>query len=107
MIEQSLVEINERLERIEATLSTGNAPAAGGTDFLDVDGVVARYSLKKSTLYDLTHRKKLPHYKIGKKIFFKISEIELIIEGGRIMTAAQIASQAATAAMKPPKGKRG
>jgi excisionase family DNA binding protein len=45
---------------------------------------LSRYlGIKSSTLYAMVGEKKIPHYKIGRLVRFKRSEIELWMEGNR------------------------
>ena len=46
------------------------------TDFLTIDELCALLKLKKHYIYDLTHRRKIPYYKIGRHLRFKLDEIE-------------------------------
>ena len=39
--------------------------------------------IKASTIYSLTEQKRIPHYKIGRLIRFKKSEIDLWMEGNK------------------------
>ena len=45
------------------------------TVYLDAKGVSELFSMPRSTIYDLTHRGHLPHFKIGRSIRFKQSEV--------------------------------
>ena len=64
-------------------------------EVLTVDEVCQYTGLSKSTLYKLTHRREIPHFKPhGKLIFFNRREVEEWLQGGRVATAAQIAGEA-------------
>lgn len=43
------------------------------------------FGLKKSYIYKMLHEKSLPHYKpFGKKVFFKLNEINEILEVSKV-----------------------
>ncbi len=42
--------------------------------------------LRKGTLYNLTSRKEIPHYKVGNRIFFRETDLRTWFEGKRIRT---------------------
>lgn len=47
---------------------------------LTVEEVMELTSIKRGTLYKLTSKRKIPHFKIGKKIIFKRDEVMEFIE---------------------------
>jgi excisionase family DNA binding protein len=52
---------------------------------------VAEYmSISKSTLYGLTAQREIPHFKRGKKIYFKKSELDQWITSNRVKTRKEI-----------------
>jgi len=56
---------------------TTNPPNGGQSPkFLDMDGVVSVYGIKKGTLYKLTAKKEIPCFKVGKKIRFCVEHLE-------------------------------
>ncbi len=60
-------------------------PSLGGLDLaVEVTG------LQKPTLYALVHRRQIPFYKRGKKLYFKREELEAWIEEGRKATVKEI-----------------
>ncbi len=65
-------------------------PSLGGLDLaVEVTG------LKKPTLYSLVHRRVIPFFKQGKKLYFKREDLEAWIEEGRKATVGEIAREAA------------
>ncbi|WP_157776687.1 helix-turn-helix domain-containing protein [Flavobacterium crassostreae] len=42
---------------------------------MDIDEVASFVELSKATVYGLTHKRKIPHFKVGKRLCFKKSEI--------------------------------
>ena len=54
------------------------------TDYLTIDELCDKLKLKKSYIYELTHMKKIPHYKVGRHLRFNWKEIEKWLEINRI-----------------------
>ena len=52
--------------------------------------------LSKGHLYRLTSERQIPHYKKNRKLYFKKSELEAWLLADRVLTAAEIDSQATT-----------
>ncbi len=52
-------------------------------EFIPIDEVSQYLGIKTSTLYAMVGEKKIPHYKVGRLVRFKRSEIELWMEGNR------------------------
>lgn len=52
--------------------------------------------IKPQTLYGLTHRQQVPHYKTGKKLRFKKDELLKYLEDGRRSTSKENAALAET-----------
>lgn len=76
-------EITERLDRIEETLAKICAALEQerGDEVLDIDGAVKLTGLSKSAIYGKTswvegQPPAIPHYKRGKRLYFKRSELE-------------------------------
>ena len=45
-------------------------------ELICIDDLCRILKLKKSYVYLLTHEKKIPHYKLGRQLRFKLSDIE-------------------------------
>lgn len=67
---------------------------SGGTDqqasvemLLTVDEVCAVLKLDRTTIYQMTYRKQIPHYKIANRLRFKLSEILVWISSRRVAVA--------------------
>jgi len=50
---------------------------------IDIDQAASIVKLKRSTLYALTSRRKIPHYKRGGKLYFDYSELIDWLRSGR------------------------
>ncbi|HOR77598.1 MAG TPA: helix-turn-helix domain-containing protein [Anaerolineaceae bacterium] len=63
--------------------------------FLSTDQACEFLHVKKSYLYQLVHKKKIPHYKpLGSKILFDQQELENFILKGRVDTRDELESKA-------------
>lgn len=63
-------------------------------ELMDVKQVSVLLNLARATVYEKTSLRVLPHYKKGKKILFKRSEILAWMESGRIDIAPDSRQQA-------------
>ena len=68
-------------------------------DILDVKQAAEFLRLKITTLYEKTSEKTIPHFKKGKKLYFKRDELQEWVLEGKVKTNDEIESQAATYAM--------
>ena len=63
--------------------------------YLSLDGACNYLSLSKATLYSWTSKKiNLPFHKIGRKLLFKVSDLNEFIESNRIAPMSEIKQQA-------------
>jgi excisionase family DNA binding protein len=60
----------------------------------DIDLAIEVTYLKESTLYALVHRRGIPFFEKGKKLYFKREELETWIEAERKATAEKFAQEA-------------
>lgn len=86
-LKQALSEIlNERI-----THSKPDIP-----DILDVKQAAHFLRLQVTTLYEKTSQKTIPHFKKGNKLYFNRKELQAWVEEGKIKTADELQSQAAS-----------
>ena len=58
----------------------------GGLDLaVDITGLARR------TIYKLTHRREIPHRRVGGRLYFRRTELEAWIDAGRRRTVAEVA----------------
>ena len=69
-------------------------------DILDVKQAAEFLRLKITTLYEKTSEKTIPHFKKGKKLYFKRDELQAWVLDGKVKTNDEIESQAASYAMR-------
>jgi excisionase family DNA binding protein len=65
-------------------------------EILDVKQASDFLRLKITTLYEKTSEKTIPHFKKGNKLYFKRDELDTWVQEGKVSTANEIESQAAT-----------
>lgn len=71
------------LKAIKSVMQEKEKPAK---EIMTVKEVAEFLNKKESTIYSYTHFKKIPHYKKGKSLFFKRSEIEKWRDNGKQLT---------------------
>ena len=62
-------------------------------DVLGVAGVTAYLKLSKATEYKLTMERQIPHYKMGKKLYFRKDELDNWINKGKVKTQEEISAE--------------
>ena len=62
--------------------------------YLSLEEAADYLSYTKSSLYQFTSKRLIPHYKFGRKILFKVSELNDFIEKHRIAPKSEIKQQA-------------
>ncbi len=99
--------IIEKLDNIE-TLIRSNLKNDNGTktitEVLNLKQAAEYVSLSKSAIYKKTSERGIPHFKQGKKLYFKRSELDDWMTGLKISTKEEIEKQANEYIMK--KGRR-
>jgi excisionase family DNA binding protein len=87
-------EINARLDALAVdvralksrTMNDKPTDEIGGLDLaVNITGLARR------TIYKLTHRREIPHRRVGGRLYFRRSELEQWIDAGRRRTVAEVA----------------
>ena len=65
-------------------------------EIMNVDEVAAFLFISKSTLYKFVMNRKIPHFKVGGKLYFKRSDLMGWIQEGKVKTMAEIQNEAST-----------
>lgn len=97
--------ILERLDRIEKaieTLNTGGA-IAQMNDPMDIKELAAYLKMSVSAIYKFTSSDTIPHYKNGKRLYFKKEEINEWIFSNKIKTTDDIEKEANEYIRKNPR----
>lgn len=71
------------LEALEEYFAAQSTPVTQN-EFIDVAQASTLLNLARATIYEKTWLKQLPHYKKGKKIMFKKSELVEWMESGKV-----------------------
>ena len=97
--------ILERLDSIEKAIQNLNRiePKAPVNELLDAVQVASYLKVTKSAIYKLTSTSEIPHYKNGKKLYFKKSDIDEWIFSKRIKTHNDIEKEAMEYLRKNPR----
>lgn len=82
--------IDERFDRLEA------ATLIGVKTMLTAEEAAAYTGYALKGIYDLTHRKRIPHYKKNGKLYFKKTELDAWMTEDRVMTEKELNSRATT-----------
>lgn len=92
--------IIEKLNNIENLLKSyrlqdnSKVLQVGSPEILNLDQATEYLSLSKSTLYKFTSQREIPHFKKGKKIYFRKKELDDWLTQLRIATKDEIEQEA-------------
>ena len=84
--------ILERLDRIEKAIEnlSTNGPSVNANDPMDIKALSAYLKTSPSAIYKFTSEGSIPHYKNGKRLYFKKEEINDWIFTTKVNTAYDI-----------------
>lgn len=89
--------INERLDKIEKLLKNINDKIVGNTGsntslptIMNVEQIADYLNLTKPTIYGLVHKREIPHFKKGKRLYFDKENINQWILEGKVSTRKDI-----------------
>lgn len=85
-----------RLDSIERAIERIKIPTQIQVvnELMDMKEVVLYLKISSSAIYKLTSSNRIPHYKNGKKVYFKKSEIDEWVFANRIKTMDEIEDEA-------------
>lgn len=88
--------ILERLDRIEKAIEKLNTtgPVAPANTPMDIKDLAEYLKMSVSAIYKLTSSSEIPHYKSGKRLYFKKEDINEWIFSRRIKTNDDIEKEA-------------
>jgi excisionase family DNA binding protein len=97
--------ILERLDRIEKAIAALNAtnPIQINNAPMDIKDLSEYLKLSVSAIYKLTSTSEIPHYKSGKRLYFKKEDIDEWIFSHRIKTRDDIEKEAMEYLRKNPR----
>jgi excisionase family DNA binding protein len=86
--------ILEKLNSIEKAIEKLNTVSIEDQEFMNIEQVSSFIGLAKPTVYGLIHDRKIPHFKAGKRLLFKKSEVVDWITSTRVKTKQEIEQMA-------------
>ena len=95
---QHLINDVEEIKHLLLNQSASPKPApkelGAEKDFLNVTGVAELLGFKKGTVYNLTHKQEIPHFKRGGRVYFDKKEVDDWIRANRRKTVQQLKEEA-------------
>src|SRR5436190_2220623 len=82
--------LEKAVERLSASSNINDASSNRNDEFMNIEQVANFVGLSKDTIYGLTHKKLIPHFKTGKKLYFNKAEIADWISSKRVKTNQEI-----------------
>lgn len=89
--------IMRKLDSIESLLRNASVPdkqLGSVAEVFNLNQASEYVSLSKSAIYKKTSERNIPHFKKGKKLYFKRSELDVWLTENKISTNAEIEMQA-------------
>jgi excisionase family DNA binding protein len=80
-------------EVVKETLRSEMPRIQNGNALITVQEAASLLNLAVNTLYEKTSEKLIPHYKYGKKLLFKKSELLAWVESRKVQTISEIRSE--------------
>ena len=90
-------------ESLREILAEGGFQSGNESTLINIQEAAALLNLAVATVYEKTSEKLIPHYKHGKKIMFKKSELLAWVESRRVKTIHEIRKEAASQMLKARK----
>ena len=87
-------EITARLDALAVDVRALKSRTANDKPADEIGGLelaVKITGLARRTIYKLTHRREIPHRRVGGRLYFRRSELEQWIDAGRRKTSAEVA----------------
>ncbi|WP_274476144.1 helix-turn-helix domain-containing protein [Mangrovimonas aestuarii] len=101
--------INERLDRIEKLLKDLNNKIDGNSEnyttlsnIMNIEQLASYLTLSKSTIYGMVNKRKIPHFKRGKRLYFDKGDINEWLRDGKVLTMTEIEQKANEYILKNP-----
>lgn len=90
-------------EALKEILSEDRIETTSEATLINIQEAAALLNLAVATIYEKTSEKLIPHYKHGKKIMFKKSELLAWVESRRVKTIHEIRKEATNQILKTRK----
>lgn len=91
--------IMDKLNAIENLIKakeTNTIPSIGIEEILDLNKTSSYIGISKSTIYKFTSKRAIPHFKRGKKLYFKKSELDEWLTTHKVLSSDEIEKLAST-----------
>ncbi len=75
-------------------------------EVLDVKQAAGYLKLKVATLYEKTCKRRIPHFKKGKKLYFRMQELDSWLKEGKVRTQSDLETEAANYCLQNPRTKK-
>jgi len=83
--------IDESLSRaMNKYINTRNPDYLDDSGILDMNEAMKYLKIPKATMYGMTHKRVLPHYKHGHRVYFRKNELDDWINKGKVKTQEEI-----------------
>lgn len=92
-----------RLDRIEKLIGEMSGERTDNDFVLDVKQAAKFTHLSESRIYKFTSQKEIPHYKKGKRLYFKKAELREWLTNHKIITNADIEKEAINYIIRNPR----
>jgi excisionase family DNA binding protein len=92
--EEALAELIKSSIRTALGEQTTSIKNSNSNEFFNIDEAAKFLKIPKASIYQLTSRLEIPMVKRSRRIFFKKSDLEAWLEGGRKKTRAEIEQEA-------------
>lgn len=64
------------------------------TEVFDIKEAMLYLKLGKGTMYSMTMKREIPHYKVGRRLYFRKDELDAWINKGKVKTQLEINEEA-------------
>ena len=78
--------LERAIEKLNTSMNNNESSTNKNDEFMNIEQVATFVGLSKDTIYGLTHKKLIPHFKTGKKLYFNKAEIANWISSKRVKT---------------------
>lgn len=62
-------------------------------EVFDIKEAMSYLKLGKGTMYSMTMKREIPHYKVGKRLYFRKEELDAWINRGKVKTQQEISEK--------------
>jgi excisionase family DNA binding protein len=64
------------------------------TEVFDITEAMSYLKFSKGTMYSMTMKREIPHYKVGRRLYFRKEELDAWINRGKVKTQQEISEEA-------------